>query len=234
MELTYRIAGLTVNMDTFGFMVDRARPYQIEYMEDPDIVLVGEKRFLRKEGTEARIAFSEYTSKAADFYKQILDYDGMLLHSSAVVMDGKAYLFSADSGTGKSTHTSLYRRYFGDDRVRVLNDDKPAVRLEDGVFYAYGTPWSGKTDLNLNLRVPLGGVCLLERGEKNEIARVPAQKALFRLLQQTRRFEDKEKMEKLLKLMDALLQVVPVWGMKCNMNPEAAKVSYEAMSGKCV
>ena len=150
---------------------------------------------------------------------------------SAVVMDGRAYLFSADSGTGKSTHTALYRRYFGDDRVRILNDDKPAIRLEDGVFYAYGTPWSGKTDLNLNLRVPLGGICLLERGQNNEIAPMPARKALFRLLQQTRRFEDKTKMDKVLYLLDRLLQTTPIWVMKCNMDPDAARVSYEAMSG---
>lgn len=232
MELTYKLAGLTVNMDTFGFLVDRARPYQIEHTDRPDFTVVGDLEALQGRFTHMNKEFCEYTSMAIDFFEKILDYDGMLLHSSAVVMDGKAYLFSADSGTGKSTHTSLYRRYYGDDRVRILNDDKPVIRLEDGVFYAYGVPWSGKTDMHLNLRVPLGGVCLLERGETNEIEPMPAGKALFRLLQQTCRFEDKTKMEKVMTLMDALLRNVPVWRMKCNMDPEAAKVSYEAMSGK--
>lgn len=229
---SYKIAGVTVNMDTFGFAYDRGRPYEIEYTAEPDITIESHWEDLKRAHPEVHEFFCEYTSTGSDFFEKILAFDGMLLHSSAVVMDGKAYLFSADSGTGKSTHTSLYRRYYGDDHVRILNDDKPAIRLEDGVFYAYGTPWSGKTDLNLNLRVPLAGVCLLERGEKNEIAPLPARKALFRLLQQTRRFDDKVKMEKVMMLLDALLQKVPVWTMKCNMDPEAAKVSYEAMSGK--
>ncbi|MBQ9968553.1 MAG: hypothetical protein IJO88_07510 [Oscillospiraceae bacterium] len=229
---SYKIAGVTVNMDTFGFAYDRGRPYEIEYTAEPDITIESHWEDLKKAHPEVHEFFCEYTSTGSDFYEKLLAFDGMLLHSSAVVMDGKAYLFSADSGTGKSTHTSLYRRYYGDDRVRILNDDKPAIRLEDGIFYAYGTPWSGKTDLNLNLRVPLAGVCLLERGEKNEIAPLPAGKALFRLLQQTRRFDDKVKMDKVMMLLDALLRKVPVWIMKCNMDPEAARVSYEAMSGK--
>lgn len=232
MELSYRIAGLTVNMATFGFAYDRSRPYQIEYVAEPDITVESDWRALQERHPGVHELFCEYTSTGMDFYKKILAFDGMLLHSSAIIMDGKAYLFSADSGTGKSTHTSLYRRYYGDERVRILNDDKPAIRLEEGTFYAYGTPWSGKTDLNLNLRAPLAGICLLERGEKNEIAPMPARKALFRLLQQTCRFEDEEKMDKVLYLMDMLLQTTPVWSMTCNMEPEAARVSYEAMSGK--
>ncbi len=231
MENTYQIAGLTVNMDLFGYLVERARPYEIEYTDSPDFTVVGDSKVAQNTAPYMRECI-EYMSTAVDFYGKILDYDGMLVHSSAIVVDGKAYLFSADSGTGKSTHTALYRRYYGDERVRILNDDKPAIRLEDGVFYAYGTPWSGKSALNLNLKVPIGGICLLERGAKNEIEPLPARPALFRLLQQTRRFDDKEKMDKVMDLLDALLRKVPIWRMKCNMDPEAAKVSYEAMSGQ--
>ena len=76
------------------------------------------------------------------FYARLLQYDGMLLHASCVEKDGKAYLFSAKSGTGKSTHTHLWLRAFPDSRI--INDDKPAVRRMDGTFYACGTPFSGK------------------------------------------------------------------------------------------
>ena len=75
----------------------------------------------------------------------------MLLHSSAVVVDGYAYLFSADSGTGKSTHTGLWKQHFGD-RAYIINDDKPAIRKVDGEWYVFGTPWSGKTDTSVNPR----------------------------------------------------------------------------------
>lgn len=232
MEYTYKIAGLLVNMDSFGFVVHRALPYQVEYSPNADITIVSDWQAYKKRVPGASVHFCEYTSTAIDFYDKILDFDAMLLHSSAVVIDGKAYLFTANSGTGKSTHTSLYRRVFGDDRARILNDDKPVVRCENGEFVAYGTPWSGKTDLNLNLRVPIGGICVLQRGEENEISRLPARKALYALLPQTVRPKDNEKMEKLLQFLDRLLDSVPVWTMKCNMEPEAARVSYAAMSGQ--
>lgn len=231
MENTYKIAGLLVNMDTFGGTMQRAIPYQVEYTSKPDITIVSNWQAFQEKFPTSPVPFCEYTSTAIDFYGKILDFDAMLLHSSTIVMDGKAYMFTADSGTGKSTHTALYRRVYGDDRVRILNDDKPVVRCEDGEFFAYGTPWSGKTDLNLNLRVPIGGICVLQRGEKNEIERLTGRKAVYTLLSQTVRPKDSDKMGKLLDLLSRLLEKVPVWVMKCNIDPEAARVSYRAMSG---
>lgn len=232
MEHTYKIAGMLVNMDTFGFTVHRALPYQVEYTPDPDFTIVSDWKAFKEKFPGSSVPFCEYTATAIDFYEKILDYDAMLLHSSAIVIDGKAYMFTADPGTGKSTHTALYRRVFGDERVRLLNDDKPAIRCENGEFVAYGTPWSGKTDLNLNLRVPIGGICVLQRGEKNEICRMSVAKALHAILPQTVRPKDTDKLHKLFDFLDRLLTDVPVWVMKCNMDPEAALVSYAAMSGK--
>ena len=110
----------------------------------------------------------EIVSTAEEFYYSLLRFGGFMLHSSAVVMDGEAYLFSAPSGTGKSTHTALWLETFGG-RARILNDDKPAIMVENGSVTACGTPWSGKSDLNLNLRVPLRGICMLERSKSNFI-----------------------------------------------------------------
>lgn len=75
----------------------------------------------------------------------------------------------ADSSVGKSTHTGLWRQVFGDERVKILNDDKPALRFEKGIWYAYGTPWSGKYGMNLNLRYPVAGICFLKQGAQNKI-----------------------------------------------------------------
>jgi len=153
----------------------------------------------------------------------------MLIHASAVVVDDRAYLFSAPCGTGKSTHTKLWLKEFGD-RAFILNDDKPALRLEDGVWYAYGTPWSGKHDLSANVRVPVAGICFLSRSEKNEIKPFTGPKAIFSLLDQTARPPSPSLRGMLMTLCDKLLTTVPVWQMGCNMDPEAARVSYEAMS----
>lgn len=227
----YKITGLTVEMDSFGRTVTQAEPYLCPAAK-PDIVISCNWKGLKATQPHLSDEDCEYMVTGASFYRQLLDFDGMLLHASAVMMDGRAYLFSAPCGTGKSTHTALWRQVFGPDRARILNDDKPALRLENGMFYAYGTPWSGKTDQNINERVPLAGVCMLGRGETNSIKRFSGAAAIHALLEQTVRPSDPGLTGKLLELLDKLLTSVPVWKLQCNMEPEAALVSYRAMSGE--
>lgn len=249
----YRIAGLTVAMDTFGRTLRQAEAYRIPESGDgsapaadsgsapadgsalanayaPDITIVSRRELLQQRHPYLDEDRCEYMATGADFYRQLLRYDGLMIHASAVVVDGRAYLFSAPSGTGKSTHTALWRQVFGD-RAVILNDDKPAVRLENGTFYAYGTPWSGKTDQNRNLRVPLAGVCVLARGEENRIAPYGGAAAFHDLLRQTVRPRDPAAATAMMNLLPRLIDTVPVWRMECNMDPEAARVAYAAMAG---
>lgn len=232
MEHHYKIAGLRVAMDTFGRADDFSKPYMIDREGQPDMVIRADWTKWQKLHPQGGDALFEYMATGENFYTQLLNFDGLMLHSSALIMDGRAYLFSAPCGTGKSTHVCLWRRVFGDDRVRVLNDDKPALRLEDGVWYAYGTPWSGKTGQNLNLRAPLGGICIIERGETNEIAPFTGPQMVKMVLSQTTELRDPMLRLKQLDLLDKLLTQVPVWKLKCNMDPEAARVSHAAMSAK--
>ena len=118
----------------------------------------------------------EYMLTGSDFYTALIDFDGILLHSSCVAVDGVAYAFSADSGTGKSTHTQLWLKHFGD-RAHIVNDDKPAIRFIDGKVYACGTPWSGKYDYSTPEILPLGGICFLERSKTNQIKKADTSKA---------------------------------------------------------
>lgn len=228
----YKIADLTVSMDSFGKTAEQAEDYLISDYDGAraDIAITSNRQTLMQRHPHLGEDSCEYLSTGSSFYRQLLDFGGMLIHSSAVVMDGRAYLFSAPCGTGKSTHTALWQRVFGKDTARILNDDKPAVRLEDGCFYAYGTPWSGKTDLNINMRVPLAGVCMLRRGKENHIEPFSGARAVHAILEQTARSKDPDFMAKLLDLLQKLLEKVPVWQMECNMDPEAALVSYQAMS----
>ena len=228
----YKIAGLTVEMDSFGRTEDFARPYVIDFNGEPDIRIKAEWSTFQERSPNLSDATYEYLGTGQNFYTQLLDFNGLMIHSSALVMDGKAYLFSAPCGTGKSTHVSLWRRVFGDDRVRVLNDDKPALRLEDGVWYAYGTPWSGKTGQNLNIRVPLAGIAMIERSEKNEIVPFTGAEAVYTVMGQTVRPKNAIYRVKMMEMLDKLLTDVPVWKLRCNMHPDAAIVSYEGMSGK--
>ena len=172
----------------------------------------------------------EYMFLGAEYYSALVHFNGLMLHSSCVVYDGKAYLFSAPSGTGKSTHTQLWLKKFPG--AYILNDDKPAIRITENGIYAYGTPFSGKTDLNVNTGVPIGGICVIERSETNRIKRMPTDEALFNIMNQTVRPYKEEEMEKLLKTLDKVVSNIAMYKLYCNMEPEAAEVAYNEMKGK--
>ncbi len=231
MEQYYKIAGLTVKMDTFGRTQAQAQAYRCSPCSDPQIVIKTTPQEIQAKYSMFAEDIGEHMVTGAQFYRQLLDYDGMMLHSSAIVVDGKAYLFTADSGTGKSTHTRLWLQKFGD-RAFILNDDKPALRLEDGTWYAYGTPWSGKEDISVDVRVPVAGIAVVYRAQENTIEPFKGIGAIHAILKQVNRPVCKEYREKLLDLLDKLITQVPVWKLQCNMDPEAAEVSYRAMSGK--
>ena len=228
----YNIAGLCVAMDSFGRTSEQAIPYEMSASGDPDILIRSNAESLHRAHPHLSLDDCEYLSTGSSFYTQLMKYDGMMLHSSCVVLDNRAYLFAAPCGTGKSTHTGFWLEQFGD-RAFILNDDKPALRLEDGVWYAYGTPWSGKYNINRNVRVPIGGIAVVERAAFNEIERYNGRDAIFFLLSQVVRPRGAEYRIVLLELLDKLLTNVPVWRLKCNMDPESALISYQAMSG-CV
>lgn len=169
-----------------------------------------------------------YMLTGTDFYTKLLKFDGILLHSSCVVVDGMAYAFSADSGTGKSTHTALWLKKFGS-RAHMLNDDKPAIRIIDGKLYACGTPWSGKYDYSSPEIVPLAGICFLERSTVNTIKPADTKKAIFNIFSQTLRKLGPNAMNRLFDVLDRLFTSVPIYELGCNISQEAVDVSYNAM-----
>ena len=230
MKKYYKIAGLTVEMDSFGKTVAQAEAYSISDVDMPDVYIENSSKEYLGKYPNVSDDDCEYIYTGANFYKQLINYNGIMLHSSAVVMNGKAYLFAAPCGTGKSTHTSLWLQMFGENAY-ILNDDKPAIRLEDGVFFAYGTPWSGKTNQNVNVRVPIGGICIISRGKYNEIVRIHGKEAIIGIYSQTLHPQNEKYIDKVFSLLEVLINSIPIWRLKCNMELEAAKVAYEAMSG---
>lgn len=227
----YRIADLIVEMDSFGRTVDRAIPYLCCEELPIDIKISTRSEQFKRRHPSITEDDAEYLGAGLSFYLQLLRFNGLMLHASAVVVDGKAYLFSAHSGTGKSTHANLWMQLFGE-RAYILNDDKPALRLIDGVWYAFGTPWSGKNNLSVNKGIPLAGIAMVERNVVNGITRHGGFEAISEIYEQTNRPKSMELRIILLELLDKLMTQVPVWKLKCNMDPEAAIVSYEAMSGE--
>lgn len=231
----YDIAGLRVEIKKEkGRTEKQAIPYlsQNQSGENIDIVIdVDEKRVLSamEEHPELVQDDWEYMLTGSDFYTELIKYNGILLHSSCVVVDDKAYAFSADSGTGKSTHTELWLKHFGD-RAYILNDDKPAIRLIDGRVYACGTPWSGKYDYSVPKNVELAGICFLERSEENWIRKADTGRAVFNIFSQTVRKLNRDKMDNLFDVLEELFAKVPLFEMGCNISDDAVVMSYNAMS----
>ncbi len=231
----YDIAGLTVRMNNCG---GRSEKQAIPYLaknQDPeqhfDIdINVDKKRveIAMREHPELNANDWEYMLTGSDFYTNLIKFNGILLHSSCVVVDGVAYAFSADSGTGKSTHTQLWLKHFGD-RAYILNDDKPAIREIDGKIYACGTPWSGKYDYSVPKVVPLAGICFLERSEDNWIKPAETSKAIFNIFSQTIRKLGTDAMEYLFDVLETIFKKVPIYSLGCNMSDEAVLTSYNAM-----
>lgn len=154
-------------------------------------------------------------------------YDRVLFHGSSLAIDGQGVLFTAKSGTGKSTHTRLWRQEFGH-RVKMVNDDKPFLHIGTEGITVYGTPWRGKHALGENIAVPLKAIVFLNRGEENRVESVTPRELYPLLLQQTYTPEDPEAMVKTLALVEQLSGQISLRKLYCNMDPEAAHV---ALSG---
>lgn len=159
------------------------------------------------------------------------DYDTFLFHGSCIAVDGAAYLFTARSGTGKSSHTRLWRKLLGD-RAVMVNDDKPLIRVSEAGAIVYGTPWDGKHHLSSNIAVPLRTVCILERAAENHIRRITPSEALPMLLQQVYRPMNAAAMAQTLHLIDRLTGCVNLYRLGCNMDISAAELSYNTMKGE--
>ena len=187
-----------------------------------------------RDGFRPRVFTDPFLERAAiqrAFAEFLIDFRILLLHGSAIAVDDEGFLFTAHSGTGKSTHTRLWREVFGQ-RAIMVNDDKPFVEIgSDGVFL-YGSPWSGKHGLDSNVCVPLRGICLLERGQDNRIAPISVEALLPMLRKQAYCPLSSEKHPCFLQLTKELANRVSLWQMACNRNPDAPLVAWEAMRSK--
>ena len=171
-----------------------------------------------------------YMESAYQFYLQMLNFGGFYMHASAVVRDGQAYLFTGESGAGKSTHARLWKEAFGAD-VRIINDDKPALRFIDGVWYAYGTPWCGKDGININEKAVVAGLCFLKKSSQNAIRKLSGREAAMRILGQTIfRFAHAEQVDALLSMIECFLEYIPVYELDNLPNHDAVQLSYGTMS----
>ncbi len=174
-------------------------------------------------------SFSELENTAV--YRKIAEimpsFDGFVFHGSAVAVNGKAYLFTAKSGTGKTTHTNLWLKNI--DGSFVVNGDKPIIRVIDGEIFVCGTPWMGKEGMGCNKCVPLKAICILSRGTENKIEKVDFKNVVTNIIAQAYRPKNTEALMKTFKLIEYTGQNTGLYSLYCNMNDDAATTAYRGM-----
>ena len=154
----------------------------------------------------------------------------MLIHASCILYGDKAYPFTAQSGTGKSTHTSLWMKYI--EGAEILNDNNPIIRImDDGQPYLYGSPWSGKTPCYRNRRARLGAVVRIDRAPQNSIERLPPIQAFVSVLPACSSMKWEPALYR--RLCDAVTRVIettPVYTLHCLPDEEAARLSFATLT----
>ena len=240
-SFTMEIAGLVVGVQPmFQSTQEYCRPYLSD--KTPDFLvtvtpedLVFQQALLEQEAVEKGIKIRKFKDpflERATIQRKVADrllfQDTLMFHGSTVAVDGKAYLFTGPCGTGKSTHTRLWRELFGQ-RAIMVNDDMPFLQITPNSVLAYGSPWNGKHGLSTNICVPLQGICFLERGAENDIHPILPAQCNAAMRQQMHTPIDETLLNKAFSLADRLAEIVPLWQMHCNMQQSAAEVSYRAM-----
>lgn len=157
-------------------------------------------------------------------------YQRFLMHGTVVSWKEQGYLFVAPSGTGKSTHAALWKKYLGND-VEIINGDKPFIKVDMDNMYVYGAPWAGKERWQKNTSVPLKGICFLQRGRINQLKKIPPSEALPLLMPQVYCTHQPEMAEKVLDMLDVILEKVLMYRLTCDISEEAVKCSFEGMCG---
>ncbi len=162
------------------------------------------------------------------FAQAVLFHNGIAVHSSTVVKDGKAWMFMGKSGTGKSTHSRLWKKVFPD--CELLNDDNPILRLEPEGLVAYGSPWSGKTPCYKDASASVGGIVRLEQAVENRFRPQEEVDSFVTILPGCSGIRTDERLNNA--LCDTLAQIVGmarVGVLECLPDPEAAILCYEAL-----
>ena len=166
-------------------------------------------------------------------YREIAEklpfYDRCVFHGAVISYDGSGYIFTAPSGTGKTTHIALWQKYL--DGVEIVNGDKPVLHITEDEVTAYATPYAGKEGLQNHSHCAIKGICLIEQAKENSIRRLTVSECLMRIMTQMYKPFDAATAVKTLELLDKLLRNIPVYLLGCNISSDAVRCSFEALTG---
>ncbi len=186
----------------------------------------------KKEGRKQTRFSSHYLETLALCRKvtaELLAHDVILVHGAVMAVDGRAYLFTAKSGTGKTTHCRLWQKNVPN--CHILNGDKPLLLFKNGKIYACGSPWRGKENYGINEMLPLEAVCILERDKTNHIEEIALKDCFETLVNQTHIPDGNGSFAKAVGMVKQF-SAVKLYRLGCNMDDEAARAAYHTVVKK--
>jgi len=222
-----RLAELDICIDNkYEYVEKMCEGYKVNTSSHDFSVCVTDEEITREEANG--ITNRGYLESLAIYRKiaeTLTEYDGFLMHGVIIDITGTGVAFLAKSGTGKTTHTMLWKNLIGD-KMTIVNGDKPIIRIIDGKVFAYGTPWAGKENIHSNMKTELKNICFIERSEENKCILTNSNEIFERLFPQIYRMSDKTGMIKTLDMIDTVMKKCRFYTIMCNMNPDAAEVAY--------
>ena len=230
------LADLVIEIDNqYCYTYNKCANYIYKGDRPTDIFVKVSEQEIEKERNSSDVEFPngylEYICAYRQIANKLLDFDAFVMHGTVINVENKGIIFTALSGTGKTTHMLYWRKMLGD-KLTIINGDKPIIRFFDGVPYAYGTPWAGKEDFNTNARTELNDICLIERSEINEVVPLEGIQVVSVFVKQIYQPSTANAVLKTYDLADKLLKYCNLRKIRCIKDISAAKTAYNAIFGK--
>lgn len=225
------LADLKINIEhKYDYMSYLCKDY-ISQSDTPDIIAKADNAAILKEKElvpSAPIESCESLCIYRAIGERLPHFDRFVFHGAAIEYGGNAYLFTAPSGTGKTTHINLWKQYLGD-KVDIINGDKPIIKAGN-VSTVYGTPWAGKEGYQRNTSAPLKAICILKQGKENKITKLELAEAVNHLMRQVYLPSDSSALSKTLELLGTVIENTPVYILECDISKEAFETSFNQMT----
>lgn len=233
-EFKIKVAGITISVKGISeYLKEYCRDYIVDEKEAEFQIAISEEDISRErrysennKNSDAYIEIIVLLRKIAD---TLPEKNRFLMHGAVVEWNEKGYMFTAPSGTGKTTHIQLWKKFIGEE-VRIINGDKPILEIGEQEVLAYGTPWAGKERFQQNKSVSLKKICFLRQGTVNRMRRLEPKEALKLLIIQIYFTTESQKAGKTLELFNELLKRIPVYELTCNISQEAAEYSFQNLT----
>jgi hypothetical protein len=171
----------------------------------------------------------EYVLLSIIFMEIAMRNQFLPFHASAILYQDQAILFSAPSQTGKSTHARYWKQAFQD--VKFINDDKPLLKIEDDSIMVYGSPFSGKSSINQNIKAPLRAIVFIKQGLTNVMRPIQGDEALKELMKNMLRPDDESVWDDMIQVINAIMEDIPMFILEATHSVDAAKAAHDIIFG---